>query len=93
MVKKQVGSGFTFNQSDVIGGQMARVSYSDCDSPSYYNKFQVYDVNPSVQQSAGGKRAKKSKKVSRSSGKKSRKTVNKSKKKSNLKRKSSTRRK
>ena len=78
MVKKQIGSGFTFNQSDVIGGQMARVSYSDCDSPSYYNKFQVYDVQPVVQQSAGARRVKKSKKSKKS--KKVRKTSSKSRK-------------
>ena len=44
-------TGFTFNQQDVIGGQMARVGYSHCDNPEYYNKFQVYDV-PIQDQSA-----------------------------------------
>ncbi len=53
-MKKQNGGGFTFDQKDVIGGQMARVSYSDCDSPTYYNKFQVYDV-----QNGGSKKSQK----------------------------------
>jgi hypothetical protein len=56
-MKKQNGGGFTFDQKDVIGGQMSRVSYSDCDSPSYYNKFQVYDV-----QNGGSKKSKKTQK-------------------------------
>lgn len=37
-------TGYTFNQSDVMGGQMARVGYSACDTPEYFNKFQVYNV-------------------------------------------------
>ena len=44
-------TGYSFNQQDVIGGQMARVGYSHCDNPEYYNKFQVYDV-PIQDQSA-----------------------------------------
>ncbi len=56
-MKKQNGGGFTFDQKDVIGGQMARVTYSDCDSPAYYNKFQVYDV-----QNGGSKKSKKTQK-------------------------------
>lgn len=44
-------TGYTFNQQDVIGGQMSRVGYSHCDNPEYYNKFQVYDV-PIQDQSA-----------------------------------------
>ena len=89
MVKKQIGSGFTFNQSDVMGGQMARVGYSDCDSPAYYNKFQVYDVPASTQevqdvqpvQSGGRKKrsTKRSKKSSKKS-KRSKKSMKKSKK-------------
>ncbi len=73
-MKKQVGSGFTFNQNDVIGGQMARVGYSECDIPSYYNKPMVYDVGAPVQQSAGARRSvrkmKKSKKSERKSQRK-----------------------
>jgi hypothetical protein len=54
-------TGYTFDQKDSIGGQMARVGYSDCDTPSYYNKFQVYDVpvqsqNVEPQSQIGGKR-------------------------------------
>ncbi len=89
-MKKQVGSGFTFNQSDVIGGQMGRVGYSECDIPSYYNKAMVYDVAVPVQQSAGARKTKKSKSKSKSkSHKKSeRKTQKKSVKKSKSKSKS-----
>ena len=84
MVKKQIGSGFTFNQSDVMGGQMARVGYSDCDSPAYYNKFQVYDVPASTQEvqdvqpvQSGGRRKKSSKtsKKSKRSTKRSKKSM------------------
>jgi len=64
MVKKQIGSGYTFNQSDVMGGQMARVGYSECDTPAYYNKFQVYDFPEPAQGvqtlQAGGRRKKRS---------------------------------
>ena len=71
MVKKQIGSGFTFNQSDVMGGQMARVGYSDCDAPAYYNKFQSYDVPVPTQEvqtlQAGGRRKKRSTKGCRKS--------------------------
>ena len=81
MVKKQIGSGFTFNQSDVMGGQMARVGYSDCDSPAYYNKFQVYDVPAQTQDvqnvqpvQSGGRRKKQNK------SKKSKKSMKRSKK-------------
>ena len=80
-------TGFTFNQQDVIGGQMSRVGYSHCDNPEYYNKFQVYDV-PIQDQSAakpmveghagaqvGGKRRKHSKKhTSKKHTKKSKKS-------------------
>jgi hypothetical protein len=85
-------TGYTFNQQDVIGGQMARVGYSHCDNPEYYNKFQVYDV-PIQDQSAakpmvegqghgqvGGKRRKHSKKHSSKKSKKSSKRHNKSRK-------------
>ena len=58
--KKQIGSGFTFNQSDVIGGQMSRVGYSECDTPSYYNKYMVYDTAAPVQQTAGARRSRRS---------------------------------
>ena len=75
-VKKQIGSGFTFNQSDVIGGQMARVGYSECDTPSYYNKYMIYDTPTqaapvAVQQSAGARRSKRSKKSNSKSKSKS----------------------
>ena len=91
MVKKQIGSGFTFNQSDVMGGQMARVGYSDCDTPAYYNKFQVYDVPTPTQEvqdiqpvqtvQAGGRRKKKNKsKRSKKSMKKIKKSTKRSKK-------------
>jgi hypothetical protein len=85
-------TGFTFNQQDVIGGQMARVGYSHCDNPEYYNKFQVYDV-PIQDQSAakpmvegqsgaqvGGRRKRHSKKHSTKKSKKSSKRHNKSRK-------------
>lgn len=74
-------TGYTFNQSDVMGGQMARVGYSHCDTPEYFNKFQVYDVPEMVSNAiplpqVGGKRTKKSKKTSekRKSSKKSKKS-------------------
>jgi hypothetical protein len=89
MVKKQIGSGYTFNQSDVMGGQMARVGYSECDTPVYYNKFQVYDfpiptegVQPVQPVQAGGRRKKVSRKSSMKKSKsKSRKSMKKSMKK------------
>jgi hypothetical protein len=61
-------TGYTFNQSDAMGGQMARVGYSHCDTPEYFNKFQVYDVPEMVSTATpvpqiGGKR-KKSKRTS-----------------------------
>ena len=66
-------TGYTFNQSDVMGGQMARVGYSACDTPEYFNKFQVYDVPEMVSTAeplpqVGGKRrrSKKSKRTKRS---------------------------
>jgi hypothetical protein len=63
-------TGYTFNQSDSMGGQMARVGYSHCDTPEYFNKFQVYDVPEMVSTATpvpqiGGKR-KKSKKTMKS---------------------------
>lgn len=80
--KKQIGSGFTFNQSDVIGGQMARVGYSECDTPSYYNKYMVYDTAApvAVQQSAGARKSKskRSRKVSKSKSKSKSKSVKRS---------------
>ena len=56
-------TGYTFNQSDAMGGQMARVGYSACDTPEYFNKFQVYDVPEMVSTATpvpqiGGKRKK-----------------------------------
>ena len=88
MVKKQTGSGYTFNQNDVMGGQMARVGYSECDTPVYYNKFQVYDFPTPTQGAqevqpvqAGGRRKKVSKKSSMKKSKsKSKKSMKKSKK-------------
>jgi len=91
MVKKQIGSGYTFNQSDSMGGQMARVGYSECDTPTYYNKFQVYDFPEPAQGvqdvqpvQAGGRRKKVSRKSSmkksKSKSKKSKKSMKKSKK-------------
>jgi hypothetical protein len=61
-------TGYTFNQSDVMGGQMARVGYSACDTPEYFNKFQVYDYPEMVSTATpvpqiGGKR-KRSKRTS-----------------------------
>ena len=80
-------TGYTFDQKDSIGGQMARVGYSDCDTPTYYNKFQVYDVpiqNQTVepQPQVGGKRkrSKKSKKSMKSKRSKKSKRTMKSKK-------------
>jgi hypothetical protein len=95
-MKKQNGGGFTFDQKDVMGGQMARVSYSDCDSPTYYNKFQVYDV-----QNGGSKKSQKKIVKSKSqnknnkskSQKKNTKTKSKSKSKSKSQSKSKSRRK
>ena len=70
-------TGYTFNQSDSMGGQMARVGYSHCDTPEYFNKFQVYDVPEMVSTATpvpqiGGKR-KKSKKTSEKKSKRSEK--------------------
>ena len=31
-------TGYTFNQQDVIGGQMSRVGYSHCNNPDYFPK-------------------------------------------------------
>ncbi len=64
-------TGYTFNQSDVMGGQMARVGYSHCDTPEYFNKFQVYDVPEMVSTGTpapqvGGKRSKRSKRTMKS---------------------------
>ena len=61
-------TGYTFNQSDVMGGQMSRVGYSHCDTPEYFNKFQVYDFPEMVSTTTpapqvGGKRSKRSKKA------------------------------
>jgi hypothetical protein len=56
-VKSQKGAGYTFDQKDVIGGQMAVKGYSDCDTPAYFNRYQIYDVKV-----GGGKKSKKSKK-------------------------------
>ncbi len=79
-------TGYTFNQSDVMGGQMARVGYSHCDTPEYVNKFQIYDVPEMVSTATpvpqvGGKRKrseKRSKKTKRTmkskKSKKSKKT-------------------
>jgi len=73
-------TGYTFDQKESIGGQMSRVGYSDCDTPTYYNKFQVYDVpvqsqNVQPQAQIGGKRKRstKSKKSKRTKRVKSRK--------------------
>ncbi len=66
-------TGYTFNQSDVMGGQMARVGYSACDTPEYVNQFQVYDVpemvstaTPLPQVGGKRKRSKKSKRTMKS---------------------------
>ena len=69
-------TGYTFNQSDVMGGQMARVGYSHCDTPEYVNKFQIYDVPEMVSTATpvpqvGGKR-KRSKKSKRTNEKRKR---------------------
>ena len=61
-VKSQKGAGFTFDQSDVMGGQMAVKGYSECDTPAYFNRHQIYDVK------VGG--AKKSKRTKKSKSKK-----------------------
>ncbi len=55
-VKSQKGAGFTFDQGDVIGGQMAVKGYSECDTPAYFNRHQIYDVKV-----GGGKKSKKCK--------------------------------
>jgi len=79
--KKQRAGGYTFNQLDVMGGQMARVGYSECDTPSYYNEHKVYDVTR-----GGSKSRKTSKKTTRKSSRKTtRKTTRKSTKKSTKK--------
>lgn len=69
-------TGYTFNQSDVMGGQMARVGYSHCDTPEYFNQFQVYDVPEIVSTTTpvpqvGGKR----KRSKRTSEKRTKKTM------------------
>jgi hypothetical protein len=73
-VKSQKGAGYTFDQSDVMGGQMAVKGYSECDTPAYFNRHQIYDVK------VGG--AKKSKsKSKKSKSKKTKKTTKKTMKK------------
>ena len=54
-------TGYTFNQQDVIGGQMSRVGYSHCNNPDYFNPLKVYDIpkiesNPVPSSQVGGKR-------------------------------------
>lgn len=72
-VKSQKGAGFTFDQSDVMGGQMAVKGYSECDTPAYFNRHQIYDVKV-----GGAKKTKKSKKTKKVM--KSKKVMKKSKK-------------
>ncbi len=72
-------TGYTFDQKDSIGGQMARVGYSDCDTPAYYNKFQVYDVpvqsqNVEPQAQIGGKRKRSKKSMKSKKSKRSKRT-------------------
>ena len=69
-------TGYTFDQKDVVGGQMARVGYSHCDTPAYYNQYQVYDVALPTQ-SAGSKSKSKSKSKSQSKSKSKSKSVSK----------------
>ena len=74
-------TGFTFNQSDIIGGQMARVGYSQCDNPDYFNTHKIYDIpqqQPSSQvggrrKSRKGSKSRRSKKSRKSSRRHSRK--------------------
>lgn len=54
-------TGYTFNQQDVIGGQMSRVGYSHCNNPDYFNPNKVYDIpkiesNPVPSSQVGGKK-------------------------------------
>jgi hypothetical protein len=56
-----------------MGGQMARVGYSHCDTPEYFNQFQVYDVpeivsttTPVPQVGGKRKRSKRSKRTMKS---------------------------
>jgi hypothetical protein len=54
-------TGYTFNQQDVIGGQMSRVGYSHCNNPDYFNQHKIYDIPkiesiPVPSSQVGGKR-------------------------------------
>jgi hypothetical protein len=70
-------TGYNFNlDQEKIGGQMEVKGYSDCDTPTYFNKYAVYDFNDV--KTGGGKRVKRSKKTMKKSKKS--KTSKKSKK-------------
>ena len=69
-------TGYSFDLAqDKIGGQMEVKGYSDCDTPAYFNKYAIYDVNDV--KTGGGKKSKRSKKTMKKSMKK---TMKKSKK-------------
>ena len=73
-------TGYNFNLAqEKIGGQMEVKGYSDCDTPTYFNKYAVYDVTDV--KTGGGKRVKRSKKTMKKT-KKSKKLIKKSIKKS-----------
>jgi hypothetical protein len=72
-------TGYTFNQQDVIGGQMSRVGYSHCNNPDYFNPLKVYDIpkiesNPVPSSQVGGKRSTKRRSTKRRSTKRTKKT-------------------
>jgi hypothetical protein len=68
-------TGFSFNQSDVIGGQMSRVGYSHCNNPDYFNQYKIYDVPVQSAQVGGKRKVRKSKKTKKSkTSKKTKKT-------------------
>jgi hypothetical protein len=73
-------TGYTFNQQDVIGGQMSRVGYSHCNNPDYFNQHKIYDIpkiesHPVPSSQVGGKRSTKRRLTKRRSTKKSKRTT------------------
>ena len=73
-------TGYTFNQQDVIGGQMSRVGYSHCNNPDYFNQHKIYDIpkieaNPVPSSQVGGKKKKSTKRRLTKRTKKSKRTT------------------
>ncbi len=60
-------TGYSFDLAqDKIGGQMEVKGYSDCDTPAYFNKYAIYDVNE-VKTGGGKKSMKKRGRMSKKS--------------------------